>query len=501
MLSPEQTYAFERFKEGKNLFITGPGGTGKTRLIETIVEYMQSADIKFQVCALTGCATVLLNRCKARTLHSWSGIGLANGPKDKIIQRVTKNRNTLSSWKKVRVLIVDEVSMMSKKVFEIIESLAKIIKKTNKPFGGIQIIFTGDFFQLPPVGNLEEDDTSRFCFESEVWSQVFLKHNHIQLTTIFRQKDPEYREILNQIRCGSIDSNCIEILMKHVGRTYSDESMLVKPAKLFAVKAKADFVNQAQYAKLDSEEIVYQSQASAKLVTYMDSGKSIEPELIDLSSRLNESEIDREIEYLKTTTNRIPVLKLKIGTRVMCLHNLDIDNGICNGTQGTVVDWVSTTLGQKIPVVLFSNGRRETIDYNWIQSEEYPFIGISQIPLCLSWAITIHKIQGATLPMAEMDLGNTIFEYGQTYVALSRIESLSGLYLSAFHPSKIKANPTVKAFYSGLIEIDYERENEKSLNIPLKNPLKQNIFEQFSYSEAELVAEEYIDPTIKRIRL
>jgi len=497
MLSPEQNYAFERFKEGKNLFITGPGGTGKTRLIETFVKYMMEQDMKFQVCALTGCASVLLNKCKARTLHSWSGIGIANGPNDKIIQRVIKSRQSVSNWKKIRVLIVDEVSMMSKKIFEIIENIGRTIKKSAKPFGGIQIIFTGDFFQLPPVGNFEEDDTCRFCFESELWSQVFLKQNHIQLTTIFRQKDPEYRKILNQIRRGSIDTECIDILKKQIGREYSDESMIVKPAKLFAVRAKADFVNQAQYAKLVSEEISYTMQSSSVLVTYMDSGKNIEAEMVGYCSQLSDSIISAEIEYLKTTTNRVPLLKLKVGARVMCLHNLDIENGICNGTQGTIIDWVSNTLGQTIPLVLFSNGRREIIDYHWIQSDEYPCIGICQIPLCHSWAITIHKIQGTTLPMAEMDLGNTIFEFGQTYVALSRVESLAGLYLTAFLPSKIKANPIVKDFYDNLIVIDYEREILSTSSVLLKH----NIFESFSYKETELVAEEYIDPNIKRIQL
>jgi ATP-dependent DNA helicase PIF1 len=505
MLSPEQKYAFDRFKEGKNLFITGPGGTGKTRLIETFVKYMNEHEIKFQVCALTGCASVLLNKCKARTLHSWSGIGLANGIKETIIQRVIRNRHTVSNWKKVRVLIIDEVSMMSQKVFEIIETIGRITKKINKPFGGIQIIFTGDFFQLPPVGNAEEEDTCRFCFESEIWSQVFPKQNHIQLKTMFRQKDPEYRDILNQIRYGTIDSNSIDILKKYVGRTYSEECILVKPAKLFAVKAKTDFVNQAQYVKLEVEEVCYTMQSSSILVTYMDSGKSIENEIIHNCSSLNITEIEREIDYLKTTTNRVQVLKLKIGTRVMCLYNLDIENGICNGTQGSIIDWVSNTLGQKIPLVLFSNGRKEIIDYHWIQSEEYPCIGICQIPLCHSWAITIHKIQGTTLPMAEMDLGNTIFEYGQTYVALSRIESLSGLYLSAFHPSKIKANPIVKTFYNSLIDIDYDietniREDTEDTSLDLSCP-KNNIFESFTYKEQPELVEEYIDSSIKRILL
>jgi len=171
MLSPEQQYAFEKFKRGENLFITGPGGTGKTKLIQTFVEYMSINNIKFQVCALTGCAAVLLGNCKARTLHSWAGMGLANGPKDKVIQKIIKNRRTISGWNKVKILIIDEVSMMSKKVFEIIEQAGRNIKKNPLPFGGIQVIFTGDFFQLPPVGNIEEEDTCKFAFESEIWKK------------------------------------------------------------------------------------------------------------------------------------------------------------------------------------------------------------------------------------------------------------------------------------------------------------------------------------------
>ena len=491
MLSPEQSYAFERFKEGKNLFITGPGGTGKTRLIETLVRYMNEKDIKYQVCALTGCATVLLNKCKARTIHSWSGIGLANGLKEKIVNKVVKSRHTVKGWKKVKVLIVDEVSMMSKKIFEILEYIGRVIKKIGKPFGGIQVVFTGDFYQLPPVGNYDEEDTCKFCFESELWSQVFPKQNHIQLTTIFRQTDEEYREILNQIRCGSLEPRFIELLTTYVGRP-KDE--LITAAKLFAVKAKADFVNQAQYAKLDGEEIVYSIESSCRLVTYMDSGKPIEAEMIAYCSSLDAEFIQNELDYLVNSSNRILLLKLKVGAHVMCLHNLDIDSGICNGTQGIITSFKTNTLGQRIPVVLFSNGISMQIDMNWIQSDEYPCLGISQIPLCLSWALTIHKIQGATLPMAEMDLGNTVFEYGQTYVALSRIERLTGLYLSAFQPNKIKANPIVKAFYAGIPETDYAAKFDNSENnLAASDGAPANIFERFRFSESNILEpEDYI---------
>jgi ATP-dependent DNA helicase PIF1 len=499
MLSPEQNYAFERFKEGKNLFITGPGGTGKTRLIETLVNYMTEKDMKYQVCALTGCATVLLNKCKARTIHSWSGIGLANGPKEKIVNKVVKSRHTVKGWKKVKVLIVDEVSMMSKKIFEILDYIGRVIKKVPQPFGGIQVVFTGDFYQLPPVGNYEDEDTCKFCFESELWTQVFPKQNHIQLTTIFRQTDSEYREILNQIRCGSLESRFIELLKSYVGRP-KDE--LITPAKLFAVRAKADFVNQSQYVKLEGEEIIYKTESSCRLVTYMDSGKAIESEKIAYCSSLDSEFIQNELDYLANSSNRIPLLKLKVGAHVMCLHNLDIEAGICNGTQGIIKSFTTNTLGQRIPIVLFSNGITMQIDMNWIQSDEYPCLGISQIPLCLSWALTIHKIQGATLPMAEMDLGNTVFEFGQTYVALSRIERLTGLYLSAFQPNKIKANPIVKEFYAGIPVTDYAAIIIPDItSMTASDEAPANIFGRFIYTEREekavlLEEEEYISEGI-----
>jgi len=478
-LSTEQQYAFEKFKQGENLFITGPGGTGKTRLIQTFVQYMVDRNINFQVCALTGCAALLLPNCKARTLHSWAGIGLANGPKPKIISSILRNRRKTANWKKVNVLIIDEVSMMSLKIFELVEQIPKSILHNNKPFGGIQVVFTGDFFQLPPVGNIDEPDTTQFCFESERWTSVFSVQNHIQLKRIFRQTNPEYTELLNEIRWGEISPKYAELLSSYVNRPKEE---LIAPVKLFATRAKADFVNQAQYNKLQGEEMVYKMESTASLSTYVNTGESIESSILDESSQLCEEEVGFEIDYLKKNTNRADILKLKVGALVMCLFNIDIDSGICNGTQGKVIEFKENTLGIKVPVVLFSNGIKHQMNSQVIQSDKYPNIGISQIPLCLSWAITIHKIQGATLPTAEMDLGNTIFEYGQTYVALSRIQSLSGLYLSAFQSSKIKANPKIKEFYRNLPEIEIEviqeeqkEEQKEEVVIP------ENIFSKFVY--------------------
>ena len=178
---------------------------------------------QIQVCAMTGIAAVLLNSgsanfIKARTIHSWSGIKLCNTPdKQVIINRVLKNKRVCNDWKQVDVLIIDEVSMMSCYVFDILEELAKIIRKNNRPFGGIQIILTGDMFQLPPIGDLDIPNSCKFCFESDRWNTVFERENHIELTHIYRQTDPTYINLLNQIRLGEIDDTNRAICFSRVG--------------------------------------------------------------------------------------------------------------------------------------------------------------------------------------------------------------------------------------------------------------------------------------------
>ena len=169
--------------------------------------------------------------------------------------------------------------------------------------------------------------------------------------------------------------------------------------------------------------------------------------------------------------NSIPsaqVLRLKKGAAVMCTVNLDMDNSICNGSQGVITDIKELADGSILPIVKFANGVEKTIQLHHWQSEEYPCLAIGQYPLCLAWALTIHKIQGATLTMAEMDIGQSIFEYGQTYVALSRIKSLDGLYLSAFYSKKISANPKVTEFYKNMST------NEVAISDNIDNTVKNN---------------------------
>lgn len=475
ILSDEQKFAYEKYTQGNNLFITGPGGTGKTKLIQYFVDFSKIKGDKLQVCAMTGCASILLN-CNARTLHSWSGIKLAKGPRQKIIDSVINNRNSVKNWKKCKILILDEVSMLSRKVFEIIEEISRIIKKSPLPFGGLQVVFSGDFCQLPPVGTHGEKDTFQFCFESPIWKNVFPLSNCVELKKNFRQNDKAYTKILNNMRKGIISRNDITLLESRINIMFDEEKHNgCIPTKLFPLRAKADYVNNMMFSKLKKADHIYDLIKKNDNDSFIDNGKPIPSDLIKICKKLTNKETEYELSQLINNAPCVQTLHLKIGAAVMCIINLDMDNCICNGSQGIIID-IITNREVDIPIVKFSNGIIKHIVPHFWQSEEYPTISIGQYPLCLSWALTIHKIQGATLEFAEIDVGNSVFEYGQTYVALSRVQSLDGLYLSAFNYEKIQTNPIVTEFYNDIKNVQLSTVfNNSNLEKDVSNDVKKII--------------------------
>ena len=497
-LSIEQQYALQQFSEGKNLFVTGPGGTGKTKLIHHLVEHAKSVGKAYQVCAMTGCAAILLN-CNARTIHSWSGIKMARGPVEMVVASVLRNKRIVATWRKIKILIIDEVSMMSEKIFNILNEIGKKSRRSSSPFGGIQVVFTGDFYQLPPVPSPGEPATEKFCFESVDWSTVFPLTSHIQLVTMFRQTDPLYIEILQQIRVGELTEENKQILQGYVKREYDpvqhNDCILTK---LFPIRSKADYVNQAQFAKIEEKEYTFECIKKTDCSTYIENNIPLSLETMMKCRALEQKDLEFELETLLSNTGCNQSISLKKGCAVMCTVNIEMESGICNGSQGTIIGLTSAGSGlgqgpgEALPIVKFSNGQVRTIQRHYWQSEEYPTIAIGQIPLTLAWALTIHKIQGATMSMAEIDIGQAVFEYGQTYVALSRIQSLDGLYLSAFHAHRIRANPKVTEFYKNIPKI--EMKVRDSLHMDKKIVLD---FEKYTYIEKDVV----VDPTIKKIRL
>ena len=442
--SREQQIAFNKYIEGKNIFITGPGGTGKTALIRHIQKDAYKKCVDIQVCALTGCAAVLLE-CKAKTVHSWSGIGLGNGSIEHIVNKIMKNRYAKATWKCTDILIIDEVSMMSQKLFEMLDAIGKAVRRNLKPFGGIQVIFSGDFYQLPPVGTKDEPETTKFCFESPLWFDIFKLQDHVNLNKIFRQSDPSYQRILNQIREGRLKRSSNEALLGQVGRKITTDCQ-IRPTKLFPTKNKVDYINITEMNNLAGKEYEY------KVKYHGDLEMSASERLARMG--YTKEQIHTELMYLQSNLRCDEIVKLKVGSQVMCIVNIQLDNGdiLCNGAQGIVVD-ISP---QGLPIVKYKNGYQMTMGYHIWQSELIPGIGVSQIPLILAWALTIHKAQGSTLDIAEVDAGSGIFECGQTYVALSRVKSLEGLYLCSFDAKRVRINKKVQDFYELL-----ENENAK----------------------------------------
>lgn len=433
VFSDEQMVGMDLFSKEKNVFLTGPGGTGKSLLIQKMKEYAKNMNKSCSVCALTGCAAVLLD-CKATTVHAWSGIGTMNGLDEDVIRRVTKKQTIKENWK-VDVLIVDEVSMMSKRMFELLNKIGQLIRKNKKPFGGIQVVFVGDFYQLPPI---EKDG---FCFESDQWFYVFPKNQHVELKTFFRQVDPVYIDILMKVRKGSLDKASIAILEKYVAR---DREQPI--TKIVPTRKHADFINQSMFDKITDPTNTFDALIHKTVTIHLNDGKDLDPYVIQRSNALSEQEKDREIDTLLKNHNMASRIDLKVGAQVMCTRNINIDANIINGSQGVVVEFLKNR-----PVVLFSNGRRMIMERVVVQSESFPTLAIEQYPLSWAWAMTIHKIQGCSLTHAQIDIGSSIFEYGQTYVALSRVRTMDGLYLMNFQPNRIKSNPKVIAFYESLV--------------------------------------------------
>jgi ATP-dependent DNA helicase PIF1 len=439
-LSKEQQLAFDKYVQGHNIFITGPGGAGKSALIRMINQdaYKKFKDI--HITAMTGCASILLN-CKAKTLHSWAGIGLGNGTTEYFINKIRKNKFLKAIWKATEVLVVDEVSMLSLKLFEMLNAIGKGVRGNSRPFGGIQVIFSGDFFQLPPVGDKDDPDTQRFCFESEEWEEVFPRCNQIQLVKIFRQTDEIYSTILNQIREGKIKRRSNDLLLEYVGREF-DPKLIAEPTKLYPTKNKVEQINISKMSSLTGEEREYK-------LKYI---KDLEMTKTDKVKRLEftDKDIQVELDFLAGNLMCEKEMKIKIGSQVMCIINIKSECGdvlICNGSQGIVQGYCEVTGS---PRVKFNNGIERIMTRHVWESDKIPGIGVSQIPLILSWALTIHKSQGATLDAAEIDVGSGIFECGQTYVALSRVKSLEGLYLTSFDAKRIRINKKVKEYYDAL---------------------------------------------------
>ena len=418
-LNEEQKAVIDLVKEKKNVFITGPGGTGKTFLIHNILSEMESLGKKVAVTSLTGLSALLIGE-KARTIHSWSGLGIGNRSALSYFEFIRKCLpKKREAWRTTDILIIDEISMMSDEFFEKLDELGRLMRwKHNEPFGGMQILCFGDFFQLPPIN-------TKFVFESPKWNETV--DCVVFLNTVYRQTDPLFQNMLNEIRLGRVSDETDKLLKSRLDLDFSKEE--IQPTKIFTRKSMVEEVNKEALDKIEGETTTY------KMIT---------------KGKINSEAIKNALVKMDQNAPYVSELSLKVGAQVMLTVNTDIESGLVNGKLGIVCECKFDSV-----LVRFKGNSYPTLVryHNWVL-EDYETVYRSQIPLVLSYAITTHKAQGATLDSAYIDIGLSIFEYGQAYVALSRVKNLDSLYLHSYNKRAIRAHPKVVEYYESLLNND-----------------------------------------------
>jgi ATP-dependent DNA helicase PIF1 len=419
-LNDEQLKALKLMEDGENILLTGPAGCGKSTIIKYFYAIQTLGGAKnIYITSTTGRSALLIG---GTTLHSLLGIGIGDMPLSAMKLEV-KKRNKIHIWKNIRTLIIDEVSMLAPALFNKLYFLAQEFRNDKRPFGGIQIILSGDFLQLPAITDCLV--CNLFCFEAETWKSTIT--NTMYMPTILRQSNKVYSDILLNLRVGKMTESDYEVLISR-NNIPVPEDLGIEPTKLFALKKYANKVNEDRFKKLIS------AGASPKRYNAV------------ICPSANSSAYELRNNYLPHM-NIVDNLELCVGAQVILLANIDIDNGLVNGSIGII-----KTFESNYPVVKFFNGKiYPVIPFKHSCRKMGKEIGyINQIPLKLGYATTIHYSQGSTLDCIELDF-NGIFEYGQAYVGLSRVKTLEGLFIRNFSEKNIKADPKALKFYDDLL--------------------------------------------------
>ncbi|MEZ7502064.1 AAA family ATPase [Psychrobacter sp. Arc29] len=460
-----QSSALDILKTGQNVFLTGSAGSGKTYTLNQYIDYLRARRVPVAVTASTGIAATHMN---GTTIHSWSGIGIKDELSDRDLTNLSRKQFLADRLKDTAVLVIDEISMLHAKQLNLVNQVLKHIRKNDKAFGGIQVVVAGDFFQLPPIGSKGETNREKFAFMSEAWLDAkfhicYLSEQHRQVSEA-ANGGLDLDDILNQIRRQEVTFEAIAALEN----TY-DQSVDIKRTRLYTHNLNVNKINDKELALLDGEMMRFEATTTG-------------------DSKL--------VETLKKTVRTQDELILKVGAKVMFIKN-NAELGVSNGTMGELIGFAAvkiddskdssdalieddsssdsedtdettdkkTTKGkksaakkeaeqskakktttQKMPVVRLNSGREVIAEpEEWIIEDETGDVLASylQVPLCLAWAITIHKSQGMTLDAAEIDLSRT-FELGQGYVALSRLKSLAGLQLLGMNDMSLQLDPLAR---------------------------------------------------------
>ena len=414
ILNEEQNKAIDMFKLKKNIFLTGFAGTGKSVTISKIVEYCKMNDIKVGITSTTASSALIIG---GKTMHSFLGIGLGKESASVLVDRL-KEKNMFYIFKKLReldVLVIDEISMLNDELFDKISEYLCLIRKNKKPFGGLQVILTGDFCQLEPVeGN--------YCFKSKEW--VRLELSNIYLKKMIRQNnDKEFQKMLLELRYGNCSDETFEKL-KALNKTEFGE---IKPTKLYSINRDVDKINNKEYKLL------------------IDAGS--EKKQYDIEYNCKKKDKDKTEKWAKNI--EIPeTIELCIGAQVVVTVNIDQEKEIINGTRGIIIE-----LKPKSILIKRINGKIIEIEYFKCVNTENPELFVSYMPLKLAYAITIHRSQGMSLDAIEIDIGDKIFAAGQAYTALSRAKNLKSIKIKDVIKESFITKKSVIKFYKKLEEV------------------------------------------------
>lgn len=407
VLNTEQELAVDAFMSGENVFITGPAGTGKSVTLRKIISSLTQNDRKFGVTSTTGNSAILIG---GKTLHSYLGIGLAKDSAEDIFRFVRyKLSHVAKKLREIDTLIIDEISMLDSELFDKISRYLCLLRKSDKPFGGIQLILTGDFCQLEPV-------VGDYCFKAVEWSRLNLKVIKLQ-QQIRQDGDAEFQDILSKLRYGWCDDTILTRLKSLNDTDFNG----VIPTILYSKNVDVDTINRVEYLKLLSTGV------EMKRYSYINHGTSSDkPKIVNWANSLNIPEF----------------VELCLNAQVLVTANIDQKSGIVNGTRGVVVE-----LKPKSVVIKLVDASHYEVAFYKNTLVEDPDIALSFMPLKLAYALTIHKSQGMTLDAIEIDIGHNIFASGQAYTAISRAKNLKSVRVNSVLKSSFITDPEVLRFY------------------------------------------------------
>ncbi|MED6317462.1 MAG: AAA family ATPase [Pseudomonadota bacterium] len=503
-----QSSALDILKTGQNVFLTGSAGSGKTYTLNQYIDYLRARRVPVAVTASTGIAATHMN---GTTIHSWSGIGIKDELSDRDLTNLSRKQFLADRLKDTAVLVIDEISMLHAKQLNLVSQVLKHIRKNDKAFGGIQVVVAGDFFQLPPIGSKGESNREKFAFMSEAWLDAkfhicYLSEQHRQVSEA-ANGGLDLDDILNQIRRQEVTFEAIAALEN----TY-DQSVDIKRTRLYTHNLNVNKINDKELALLDGEMMRFEATTTG-------------------DSKL--------VETLKKTVRTQDELVLKVGAKVMFIKN-NAELGVSNGTMGELIGFAAVKIEdkessdalieddssddideeaagektakakksaakkdkekpkskkpttQKMPVVRLNSGREVIAEpEEWIIEDETGEVLASylQVPLCLAWAITIHKSQGMTLDAAEIDLSRT-FELGQGYVALSRLKSLAGLQLLGMNDMSLQLDPLARGADKRFLVLSEEADANYAM---LDEESMQQAHEKFVLKSGGTLSQSVID--------